>query len=118
MTAHFDGNMTQSDRQKVTKKLGLSDLRDFAKQLRVAGLRPTRQRVAIAALLLDGRHRHVNADILTEEIAAAGLQEGFDASVFKGMERNYRQAPEGSQQRFRRFQPAIQLGEFIVNVDA
>ena len=47
---------------------------DFAEQLRLAGLRPTRQRVAIAALLLDGRHRHVSADSLTEEIIAAGVE--------------------------------------------
>ena len=52
----------------------LSTLADFAEQLRLVGLRPTRQRVAIAALLLDGRHRHVSADSLTEEITAAGLQ--------------------------------------------
>ena len=49
-------------------------LTDFAKQLRLAGLRPTRQRVAIAALLLDGRHRHVSADSLAEEITTAGIQ--------------------------------------------
>ena len=47
---------------------------DFTEQLRLAGLRPTRQRVGIAALLFDGRHRHVTADSLTEEITAAGLQ--------------------------------------------
>ena len=46
---------------------------NLAETLRLAGLRPTRQRVAIAALLLDGRHRHVTADSLTEEITAAGL---------------------------------------------
>ena len=45
-----------------------------AEQLRRAGLRPTRQRVAIAAILLDGRHRHVTADSLADEIAKAGLQ--------------------------------------------
>ena len=56
------------------RKPDLSTLADFAEQLRLVGLRPTRQRVAIAALLLDGRHRHVSADILAEEIAAAGLQ--------------------------------------------
>ena len=49
-------------------------LADFAKQLRLVGLRPTRQRIAIAALLLDGRHRHVSADSLIEEITTAGLQ--------------------------------------------
>ena len=74
MTAHFDPEMMKNDRQKVTQKSELSALADFAEQLRLAGLRPTRQRVAIAALLLDGRHRHVSADSLTEEITAAGIQ--------------------------------------------
>ena len=41
-------------------------------KLREAGLRPTRQRLALAALLLDGRHRHVSADSLTREILATG----------------------------------------------
>ena len=58
----------------MTQKPDLLTLADFAGQLRLAGLRPTRQRVAIAALLLDGRHRHVSADSLTDEITAAGLQ--------------------------------------------
>ena len=66
--------MMENDRQKATQKLDLSTFIDFTEQLRLAGLRPTRQRVAIATLLLDGRHRHVSADSLTEEIIAAGLQ--------------------------------------------
>ena len=66
--------MMKNDQQKVTQRLDLPMLTDFAQQLRLAGLRPTRQRVAIAALLLDGRHRHVSADSLIEEITAAGLQ--------------------------------------------
>ena len=74
MTTHFDLKMKENDRQKVTQKPDLSTLADFAEQLRLAGLRPTRQRIAIAALLLDGRHRHVSADSLTEEITAAGLR--------------------------------------------
>ena len=74
MTAHFDPKMMKNNRQKVTQKPDSSTLADFAEQLRLSGLRPTRQRVAIAALLLDGRHRHVSADSLTEEITAAGLQ--------------------------------------------
>ena len=45
----------------------------MASKLRVAGLRPTRQRVAIACLLLDGRHRHVTAESLTAEINAIGM---------------------------------------------
>ena len=46
---------------------------EMASKLREAGLRPTRQRVAIACLLLDGRHRHVTAESLTAEINTAGL---------------------------------------------
>ncbi len=41
--------------------------------LRGAGLRPTRQRVALAALLVgDGRNRHVTAESLYEAAQAAG----------------------------------------------
>ena len=43
-------------------------------RLRDAGLRPTKQRLAIAGLLLDGRHRHVSADSLAREIREAGMQ--------------------------------------------
>ena len=68
MTAHFDLKMVKNDQQKVSQRLDLPMLADFAKQLRLAGLRPTRQRIAIAALLLDGRHRHVSADSLIEEL--------------------------------------------------
>ena len=46
----------------------------LAKTLRAAGLRPTRQRLAIAALLLDGRHRHLSAESLSAEIRASGVQ--------------------------------------------
>ena len=66
--------MIKNNRQKRTLKPDSPILADFAEQLRLAGLRPTRQRVGIAALLFDGRHRHVTADSLTEEITAAGLQ--------------------------------------------
>ena len=44
----------------------------LTERLRGAGLRPTRQRLAIAALLLDGRHRHVSADSLAREIRQTG----------------------------------------------
>jgi Fur family iron response transcriptional regulator len=39
--------------------------------LRMAGLRPTRQRVALAELLLGGEHRHVSAEQLHAEAQAA-----------------------------------------------
>lgn len=39
--------------------------------LRMAGLRPTRQRVALAELLFGGAHRHVSAEQLHGEASAA-----------------------------------------------
>ena len=47
---------------------------NLEKRLRLAGLRPTRQRVAIAKLLLDGRHRHISAESLSTEIRESGTQ--------------------------------------------
>jgi Fur family iron response transcriptional regulator len=43
---------------------------DVAKRLRDAGLRPTRQRVALAHLLFAGGDRHVTAEALHEEALA------------------------------------------------
>ena len=73
MTAHFDPAMGKMSHKNKTQKYRMTPKAHFAEKLRLAGLRPTRQRVAIAALLLDGRHRHVTADSLTEEITSAGL---------------------------------------------
>jgi Fur family iron response transcriptional regulator len=42
-------------------------LENIAERLRVAGLRPTRQRVALARLLFAGGNRHVTAELLHEE---------------------------------------------------
>ena len=42
----------------------------LAKRLRAAGLRPTRQRLAIAAILFDGHDRHVTAETLHAEVRA------------------------------------------------
>jgi Fur family iron response transcriptional regulator len=44
---------------------------DFAVHLREAGLRPTRQRVALARVLFGGGHRHVTAEGLHAEVKAA-----------------------------------------------
>jgi Fur family iron response transcriptional regulator len=41
--------------------------------LRMAGLRPTRQRVALAELLFGGQHRHVSAEQLHGEANAANV---------------------------------------------
>ena len=54
--------------------MNVTKMKFLAKKLGLAGLRLTRQRLAIAAILLDGRHRHVTADSLTEEITGVGLQ--------------------------------------------
>lgn len=43
-------------------------------QLRGAGLRPTRQRLALARLLFDGDNRHVTAEILHGEALQARVQ--------------------------------------------
>lgn len=41
--------------------------------LRKAGLRPTRQRVELAALIFSSGHRHVTAEILREEARTSGV---------------------------------------------
>jgi Fur family iron response transcriptional regulator len=43
------------------------------RQLKAAGLRPTRQRLALAKLLLDTAPRHVTAEELFQEARAAGI---------------------------------------------
>ena len=60
---------TMVDAVKHDDTVGKSDL---VVRLRAAGLRPTRQRLLIAGLLLDGRHRHVSADGLAREIRETG----------------------------------------------
>jgi len=42
--------------------------------LRMAGLRPTRQRVALAGLLFSGPHRHVSAEELHSEAEIANVE--------------------------------------------
>ncbi len=46
----------------------------IAEQLRKAGLRPTRQRVALGVLLFGGDDRHVSAEMLHAEALATGEQ--------------------------------------------
>ncbi|MCK5424883.1 MAG: transcriptional repressor [Emcibacter sp.] len=43
------------------------------KKLRQAGVRPTRQRLALAKILFDGPNRHVTAEILLDEVARANI---------------------------------------------
>jgi Fur family transcriptional regulator, iron response regulator len=46
---------------------------DFPGRLRAVGLRPTRQRVALARVLFEGGHRHVTAESLHAEVRAAQM---------------------------------------------
>ena len=46
---------------------------DFTVSLRAAGLRPTRQRVALARMLFEGGHRHVTAESLHAEVKASRM---------------------------------------------
>ncbi|MBM3487965.1 MAG: transcriptional repressor [Alphaproteobacteria bacterium] len=52
--------------------------------LRRAGLRPTRQRVALARLLFDGTDRHVAADALHAAAVAAGVRVSL-ATVYNAL---------------------------------
>jgi Fur family iron response transcriptional regulator len=47
---------------------------DIARLLAGAGLRPTRQRVSLAALLFGNGDRHVNAEMLHEEAVRSGVR--------------------------------------------
>ncbi|MEL6746338.1 MAG: iron response transcriptional regulator IrrA [Pseudomonadota bacterium] len=47
---------------------------DIADRLRTAGLRPTRQRIALGELLFAGGDRHVTAELLHEEAVGAHLR--------------------------------------------
>tara|TARA_R110000868_G_scaffold96110_5_gene264365 strand:+ start:352 stop:792 length:441 start_codon:yes stop_codon:yes gene_type:complete len=58
------------------KGYALKEDRPFAPtmaRLREAGLRPTRQRLALGRLLFDGGDRHVTAEALHEEAQKAGV---------------------------------------------
>ena len=59
----------------------------FAKilgQLHMVGLRPTRQRMALAKLLFEGGNRHVTAEILHAEARASNIQVSL-ATVYNAL---------------------------------
>lgn len=58
--------------------------------LRMAGLRPTRQRVALAELLFGGPHRHVSAEQLQAEANAANVNVSL-ATIYNSLHQ-FRQA--------------------------
>src|SRR5882757_293313 len=56
----------------------------YTERLRLAGLRPTRQRLALADLLFAPGDRHVSAEGLHEEAIAAGIKVSL-ATVYNTM---------------------------------
>jgi len=60
-----------TDSTPISNKDGKS-ARGVAQLLRKAGLRPTRQRLALGALLFEGEDRHVSAELLHAEATAVG----------------------------------------------
>lgn len=58
--------------------------------LRMAGLRPTRQRVALAEILFGGMHRHVSAEQLHAEANAANVNVSL-ATIYNSLHQ-FRQA--------------------------
>jgi Fur family iron response transcriptional regulator len=58
--------------------------RNYAEKLRSAGLRPTRQRLALAQLLFGKGDRHVSAEALHEEAVAADVPISL-ATVYNSM---------------------------------
>lgn len=53
---------------------GEADTKSAVARLRAAGLRPTRQRTALAGLLFRGGDRHVSAETLHDEALRAGCK--------------------------------------------
>ncbi len=54
-------------------RIGRKNNEESGQKLRAAGLRPTRQRVALASLLFARGHRHLTAESLHAEAAEAGV---------------------------------------------
>ena len=55
------------------KSQALHEMRNIERRVRDAGLRPTRQRVALANLLFAQGDRHISAEELHEEAISAGV---------------------------------------------
>ncbi len=61
--------MADTSRPSAARPFGPS-----LERLRAAGLRPTRQRLALAKLLFEGRDRHVSAEALHDEAQGRGIR--------------------------------------------
>ena len=58
----------------MVQRDGKSQHEHAAEKLRAAGLRPTRQRMELAAHLFSGPDRHVTAESLHEEVVGSGIK--------------------------------------------
>lgn len=58
--------------ENTAKAKDVKPSRSISQILRDAGLRPTRQRLALGALLFEGEDRHVTAELLHAEALAVG----------------------------------------------
>ena len=67
----------QIDRSPLVEASAPAPDAAIADRLRDAGLRPTRQRLSIAAILFDGQHKHMSA----EAVHAAAQQDGAGVSL-------------------------------------
>ncbi|HAA90874.1 MAG TPA: transcriptional repressor [Rhodospirillaceae bacterium] len=56
----------------------------LVERLKAAKLRPTRQRLALAKLLFDNGDRHITAEILHDEVLAAGMKVSL-ATVYNSL---------------------------------
>jgi Fur family transcriptional regulator, iron response regulator len=65
--------VTQSPSHHSAKLAGTPE-EEIRAQLRRVGLRPTAQRIALGALLFDGRDRHVTAEMLHAEARGHGIR--------------------------------------------
>jgi len=71
----------------ATDMTATTDSRPYAKaleRLKTVGLRPTRQRLALAKLLFDGDDRHVSAEQLHAEAVAADMRVSL-ATVYNAL---------------------------------
>jgi Fur family iron response transcriptional regulator len=68
----------------MSKMAPRSPSADVLVRLRQAGLRPTRQRLALAGLLFDRGHRHVTAEQLHGEASAAAIRVSL-ATVYNSL---------------------------------
>jgi len=63
-----------TDQQSMGIDMDARPYSHVIEKLRAAGLRPTRQRIALAKLLFEGEHRHVTAESLHGEAQEAAIR--------------------------------------------